>query len=162
MICQKKVVILQRKKITNKNHVNTMKTLQTSEQTLAAILAVAAIAEKDFNPAEQSSIVQIGEALGCPTLVAEVERALSAVRSLQGEALAEYLINAAKAVVEGEEPYMMEAVLQVVLADKVLTYTESSNLLIIANALKMSHDIVLLMLADMMRENSDITVKFEV
>jgi len=139
-----------------------MKTLQTSEQTLAAILAVAAIAEKDFNQAEQTTISQIGEALGCPTLVADVERALSVVRSLQGEELAEYLINATKAVVEGEEPYIMEAVLQVVLADKELTYTESSNLLIIANALKMSHDIVLLMMADMIRENSDITVKFEV
>jgi len=139
-----------------------MNTLRTTEQTLAAILAVAAFAEKDFNQAEQTTILQIGEALSFHTLLDNVQSAITYVRALDGEVLAKYLIDATKAVVEGEEPYVMEAVLQVVLADKVLTYTESSNLLIIANALKMSHDIVLLMLADMMRENSDITVKFEV
>ena len=70
------------------------------------------------------------------------------------------LMDAAEAVDDEEIGIVYEAAMQMLLADGELTASEVSNLLVMANALGIEEEMAILLLADMVKTEPEMNIKF--
>lgn len=135
--------------------------MKTNNKNIAAFVAAAIWADEAYDEAEKVAVEEIAEALELEGFAADVEAELAKVEKMDGQAVADYLVEAGEGVDDEELAFVFEAVLQIVLCDGVLAYSEARNLLTVADALGLEHEYALLMVADMMKEENDVEVTFE-
>lgn len=135
--------------------------MKTNNKNIAAFVAAAIWADEVYDEAEKIAVEEIAESLKLEGFAADVEAELAKVEKMDGQAVADYLVEAGEGVDDEEIAFVFEAVLQIVLCDGVLAYSEARNLLTVADALGLEHEYALLMVADMMKEENDVEVTFE-
>ncbi len=134
--------------------------METNIKNIAAFIAAAVWADGEYNDAEKDDVKEIGEALELDKLVESVEAEIEAIKDLDGQAVSDYLIKNAEGIADDDIAAVFESVLQILFADGVFTYAEAQNLLVMADALGIEHEYALLMVADLIREDSDIEIEF--
>lgn len=135
--------------------------MKTNIKNIAAFLASAIWADQEYGEAEKAAVIDIEKALELEGLDAAVTAEIEAIKDKDGEAVSAYLVKAAEGVDDEEIAYVFEAVMQMILCDGIFAYSESSNLLTIADALGLEHEYVLLMIVDMVKGAQEIEVIFE-
>ena len=135
--------------------------MNTNIKHLAAIAATAIWADGEYDEAEQIVLEEIAEAFEIDEkeLKTEVELALQEIENQSEEAVGAYLNAHAAEVAEDEAELVYMAALQIVLVDGILSADEVNNLLSIASALGLGTDTAVLLLADMVKEETELTVE---
>ena len=90
-----------------------------------------------------------------------VDGEIARIKKYSAEKATEYIVEAAEKVDDEEIGILMEAVLQVIISDNVLSYDEMTNLLAMADALDIEHQFVMLMVADLVKTEPELEVSFE-
>lgn len=135
--------------------------MKTNNKNIAAFVAAAIWADEVYDEAEKIAVEEIAEALELENFAADVETEIAKVEKMDGQVVADYLVEAGEGVDDEEVAFVFESVLQIVLCDGVLAYSEARNLLTVADALGLEHEYALLMVAGMVKEGNEIEAKFE-
>lgn len=135
--------------------------MNTNIQNIAAFLAAAIWADEVYDEAEKVAVAEVAEAIEEKDLAAAVDAEIEKIKDMDGQAVADYIVQAGEGVDDEDVAIIFEAVLQVMLCDGVFAYSEANNLLSVADALGLEHEYALLMIADMMKEEPEMEVTFE-
>ena len=135
--------------------------MKTNNENVAKFLAVAIMADGNYDEAEKIALTEIAEAfeLDADALVEAVETEVRTVERLSDAKLKEYLCVASTEVVEGENNFIFEALLELVLADGILASEEVEILLECANLLAIPQSEAVLMLADMVKDEPEMEIQ---
>lgn len=137
--------------------------MKTDLKNIAAFLATAAWANGYFAEEEKEQLHDIATALEIDdaTLTEAVEAEIAKLESMNEEEAGDYLIEHASAIDDEEAKALMECAIEIVLADNIIERDEVETLFDLADATgSLSHTDVLLMVADLMKYEPDIDVKF--
>ena len=136
--------------------------MKTDIKHLAAYAATAIWADGEYDEAEKIALEEIADAfeLDYELFVKEVDAALDEIKDKSEEEVDEYLRAHSVEVEDDEAELIYMAALQIVLVDGVLGAEEVSNLLSIASTLGMDDEMAVLLLADMVKEEPELTVEF--
>ena len=136
--------------------------MKTDIKHLAALAAVAIWADGEYDEAEQVALEEIAEAfeLDEATLKQEVDAAYAEIENKSEEEINDYLYAHSAEIEDDEADYIFEAMLEIVLIDGVLSSEEVNNLMSMAGALGIDDERAILMLVDMAKEETDLTVEF--
>jgi tellurite resistance protein len=136
--------------------------MKTNIKNLAAFLATAIWADGEYDEAEKVALSEIAEALEVneEELVAETEAAQAELDKMDEEEVFQYLINNGAEVDEDEAAQVYLAAMQIVTVDGVLGVEEVDNLLAIASALGLDDSYAMLLLIDLVKEESELELKF--
>ncbi|MBR4802356.1 MAG: hypothetical protein IK041_06060 [Bacteroidales bacterium] len=137
--------------------------MKTDIRVFASFMAAAIWADEEYLEAEKEAVKEVAEALEFKedVFVKLVDEELAKVKKLSAEKATEYLEEAAAKVDDEEVGIVMEAFLQIVISDNVLSYDEMTNLLAAADALDMDHQFVMLMLADLIKSEPELEISFD-
>lgn len=135
--------------------------MTTDIKTVASFIATAIWADGEYVEAEKVAVSEVAGALEFDEkdFNSAVDAALKEVKDMDEDAINAYLQKVADKVDDEEIGIMFEAALEVVLADGVLSEDEVTELLVMASALGLSDESAILMLADMVKEEPELTVK---
>ena len=136
--------------------------MKTDIKHLAAYAATAIWADGEYDEAEKIALEEIAEAfeIDSALLIKEVESALEEIKDKSEEEVDEYLRAHSVEVDDEEAEFIYMAALQIVLVDGVLGREEVNNLLSIASTLGMDDEMAVLLLADMIKEEPELTIEF--
>ena len=136
--------------------------MKTDIKHLAAYAATAIWADGEYDEAEKIALEEIADAfeLDYELFVKEVDAALDEIRDKSEEEVDEYLRAHSVEVEDDEAELIYMAALQIVLVDGVLGAEEVSNLLSIASTLGMDDEMAVLLLADMVKGEPELTIEF--
>lgn len=137
--------------------------MKSDIKNIAAFLAVAIWADGVYAAEEELVLADIAEALEVE--VAEfkenIEVALGELEGKDEEAVQSYLTENASAIEENETKALMQCAIEIVMADDFITQEEVQVLFDLADATGIvEHSDVALMLADLVKYNPDIEIKF--
>ena len=137
--------------------------MKTSIENIAAIVAAAIWADGVYDPAEEITVEEIAEALELDekAFEAAVDKHVKALEKMSDNQANAALKDAAEAVDDEEIGIVFEAAMQMLLADSELSRAEVSNLLVIAEALGIEDEDAILMLADMVKTEPELTINME-
>lgn len=137
--------------------------MKTSIENIAAIIAAAIWADGVYDPAEKITVEEIAEALELDekAFKAAVDKQVKALEKMSENQANAALKDAAEAVDDEEIGIVFEAAMQMLLADSELSRAEVSNLLVIAEALGIEEEDAILMLADMVKTEPELTINME-
>ena len=137
--------------------------MKTSIENIAAVVAAAIWADGVFDPAEKITVEEIAEALELDekAFKAAVDKQVKALEKMSENQANAALKDAAEAVDDEEIGIVFEAAMQMLLADSELSRAEVSNLLVIAEALGIEEEDAILMLADMVKTEPELTINME-
>lgn len=134
--------------------------MKTNIKNIAAFVASAVWADEVYDEAEKVAVEEIAEALELDGFAEAVDAEIAALSGLDGQGVSDYLVEAGQGVDDEEIAHVFEAVMQILLSDGTLSYAEANNLLVVADALGLEHEYALLMVADMIKEETDIEIDF--
>ena len=136
--------------------------MKTDIRVFASFMAAAIWADEEYQEAEKEAVKEVAEALEFKEddFVKAVDEELAKIKKLSAEKATEYLDAAAAKVNDEEVGIVMEAFLQIVISDNVLSYDEMTNILAAADALDMEHQFVMLMLADLVKAEPELEIDF--
>lgn len=137
--------------------------MKTDLENIAAFLATAVWANGYFAEEEKDQLQEIANALeiDADTLTAAVDEEITKLDSMNEEEAGEYLVEHASRIEEDEAEALMECAIEIVLADNIIERDEVETLFDLADATgSLSHTDVLLMVADLIKYEPDIEVKF--
>lgn len=137
--------------------------MKTSIENIAAVVAAAIWADGVYDPAEKITVEEIAEALELDekAFKAAVDKQVKALEKMSENQANAALKDAAEAVDDEEIGIVFEAAMQMLLADSELSRAEVSNLLVIAEALGIEEEDAILMLADMVKTEPELTINME-
>lgn len=137
--------------------------MKTNIENIAAIVAAAIWADGVYDPAEEITVEEIAEALELDekAFKAAVDKHVKALEKMSDNQANAALKDAAEAVDDEEIGIVFEAAMQMLLADSELSRAEVSNLLVIAEALGIEDEDAILMLADMVKTEPELTINME-
>ena len=137
--------------------------MKTSIENIAAVIAAAIWADGVYDPAEEVTVEEIAEALELDekAFKAAVNKQVKALEKLSANQADAALHDAAEAVDDEEIGIVFEAAMQMLLADSELSRAEVSNLLVIAEALGIEEEDAILLLADMVKTEPELTINME-
>ena len=135
--------------------------MNTNIKHLAAYAATAIWADGEYDEAEKIALEEIAEAfeLNVDELKAEVDAALQEIENKSEEEVNDYLYAHSEGVEDEEAELIYMAALQIVLVDGVLSADEVNNLLSIAATLGMDDDRAVLLLADMVKDEPELSIE---
>ena len=136
--------------------------MKTDIKTIASFVATAIWADNEYDEAEKVAVSEIADAFEFDEkeFSAAVDAAVEELSGMDEYDANAYLQRAADAVDDEEIGEVFEAALEMVLADGVMSEAEVSELLVMAQALGISEEYAILMLADMVKEEPELEVKF--
>ena len=137
--------------------------MKSDIKNIAAFLAVAIWADGVYAAEEELVIADIAEAFEVEVagLKENIEVALGELEGKDEEAVQAYLAENASAIEENETKVLMQCAIEIVLADNFITQEEVQVLFDLADATGIvEHSDVTLMLADLVKYNPDIEIKF--
>lgn len=134
--------------------------MKTKLENIATIMASAIWADGVFDEAEKVTVEEVADALELDEakFVAAVNKEVEAFEKMSTNQANAALQDAAEAVDDEEIGIVYEAAMQMLLADSELTRSEVSNLFVIAEALGIEQEDAVLLLADMVKEEQDLTI----
>ena len=134
--------------------------MNTDIKHIAALVATSIWADGEYDAAEKIVVEEIADAfeLNAGDFAAAVEAELAVIEPMDGEAVEAYIIEHSAEVDEEEAEMLMQAVLQVVIVDGVLGEDEVENILTIASALGINESRAVLMLADLVKEETELEI----
>lgn len=137
--------------------------MKTSIENIAAVIAAAIWADGVYDPAEVVTVEEIADALELDekAFKAAVDKQVKVLEKMTANQADAALHDAAEAVDDEEIGIIFEAAMQMLLADSELSRAEVSNLLVIAEALGIEEEDAILMLADMVKTEQDLTINME-
>lgn len=135
--------------------------MNTNIKHLAAFAATAIWADGEYDEAENIVLEEIADALELneAELKAEVEAAFKEIENKSEEEINDYLQAHSAEIDDDEAELIYLATLQIVLVDGVLSADEVNNLLSVASVLGMDDDRAVLLLVDMVKEESELVVE---
>lgn len=135
--------------------------MNTNIKHLAAFAATAIWADGEYDEAENIVLEEIADALELneAELKAEVEAALKEIENKSEEEINDYLQAHSAEIDDDEAELIYLATLQIMLVDGVLSADEVNNLLSVASVLGMDDDRAVLLLVDMVKEESELVVE---
>ena len=135
--------------------------MNTNIKHLAAFAATAIWADGEYDEAENIVLEEIADALELneAELKAEVEAAFKEIENKSEEEINDYLQAHSAEIDDDEAELIYLATLQIVLVDGVLSADEVNNLLSVASILGMDDDRAVLLLVDMVKEESELVVE---
>ncbi len=136
--------------------------MKTSLENIAKFIATAIMADGNYDEAEKIALEEIADALefDANALTASVETEINTLSSLSEAKKKEYLCIASTEVAENENNIVFEALLEIVLVDGILAAEEVDTLFALADLLAIPQTEAVLMLADMVKEEPELTIKF--
>lgn len=137
--------------------------MKSDIKNIAAFLAVAIWADGVYAVEEELVLADIAEALEVEVagFKENIEVALGELEGKDEEAVQAYLAENASAIEENETKVLMQCAIEIVLADNFITQEEVQVLFDLADATGVvKHSDVALMLADLVKYNPDIEIKF--
>lgn len=138
--------------------------MKTDLKNAAAFLATAIWADGYYSEEEKNILDEIAEELKVDTdeLKAAVNREVELLEPKTEEEVTEYLIENATAIEPEDVLTLMQSAIEIVLADSVLSKDEANVLFELADATGiLSNSDVLLMVADLIKYDPEIEIKFE-
>ena len=137
--------------------------MKSDIKNIAAFLAVAIWADGVYAVEEELVLADIAEALEVEVagFKENIEVALGELEGKDEEAVQAYLAENASAIEENETKVLLQCAIEIVLADNFITQEEVQVLFDLADATGVvKHSDVALMLADLVKYNPDIEIKF--
>lgn len=136
--------------------------MRTSLENTAKFIATAIMADGNYDEAEKIALEEIADALefDASALTAAVETEVNVLSGLNEAKKKEYLCIASTEVAENENNIIFEALLEIVLVDGILAAEEVDTLFNVADLLAIPQTEAVLMLADMVKEEPELTIKF--
>ncbi len=134
--------------------------MKTKIENIATIIASAIWADGVYDEAEKITVEEIADALelDLSAFKSAIDEQIKALDKMSANQTNAALQDAAEAVDDEEIGIVFEAALQMLLADGELSRSEVSNMLVIAEALGIEHEDAILMLADLVKEESDLSI----
>lgn len=134
--------------------------MKTKLEHIATIIAAAIWADGVYDPAEEITVDEISDALELDQekFKEAVEKLVKGMDGLSENMTNAALKDAAEAVADDEIGIVFEAAMQMLLADGELSRSEVSNLLVIADALGIETEDAILLLADMVKTEEELTI----
>ena len=134
--------------------------MKTNIENIATIIAAAIWADGEYDEAEKVTVEEIADALelDLSAFKSAIDKQIKALDKVSANQTNATLQDAADAVDDEEIGIVFEAALQMLLADSELSRSEVSNMLVIADALGIEHEDAILMLADLVKEESDLSI----
>lgn len=128
----------------------------------AALLAAAIWADGEYAEAEATAIEEIADAfeMDLSELKSLVETELENIKDFDEEAMRDYVEQAGAGVSREDAMPVFEALMQIMIVDNVFTRDEVENLLVAANVLDIDTEDVILLIADLVRSEPELEVKF--
>lgn len=137
--------------------------MKTSIETIAAFISAAIWADGVYDEAEKITVEEIADALELDTdaFKAAIEDNVAKISTMDDEEVNEFLLVASDNVDDMEIGILYEAAMQIVITDNKLSYTEVSNLLMIAEVLGIEDEMAVLLLADMVKTEPELDISFD-
>lgn len=137
--------------------------MKSELKNIASFLAITIWADGYYADEEREQLTQIAEvlAVSLDDLTKAVDEEVNKLESMSEEDVNEYLIDNASVIDPEDVPVVMECAIELVLSDGVLGKEEAEVLFELADATGLlSNADVLLMVADLVKYDPDIEVKF--
>lgn len=136
--------------------------MNTDIRHIAALVATSIWADGEYEAAEKIVVEEIADAfeLNAEELSAAVEQELDVIKPMNEDEVNEYILEHSAEVEDEEAEMLLQAVLQVVIVDGVLGEEEVENVLSIASALGIDDSRAVLMLADLVKEETELQIEF--
>lgn len=136
--------------------------MNTDIKHIAALVATSIWADGEYDEAEKIAVEEIAGAfeLNIDEFSTAVEQELEVIKPMNEEEVNEYLLEHSAEVEDEEAEMLLQAVLQVVIVDGVLSEEEVDNVLSIASALGIAESRAVLMLADIVKEEPELQIEF--
>ncbi len=135
--------------------------MNTDIRHIAALVATSIWADGEYDAAEKIVVEEIADAfeLNAEELSAAVEQELDVIKPMNEDEVNEYILEHSAEVEDEEAEMLLQAVLQVVIVDGVLGEEEVENVLSIASALGIDDSRAVLMLADLVKEETELQIE---
>lgn len=135
--------------------------MKTELKYIAPFLAFSAWADEVYGDEEKAVLVDVAEVLGFNSdeFVAAVEDEIEAMKDMSGEDVTKHINEAGSKVADDEVGTVIQAAMETIFADCVIVRNEMTNLLVIANALGIEEEDVILMVADMVKEEPEMEIR---
>lgn len=135
--------------------------MKTSISNIVPFIAVAIWADGVYEEVEKETLSEIAEALELDEqlFVTEVEKYVEKIKDASETEVNSLLRTAGETVAADERGVVFEAVLEMILCDRVMTREESENLVAMAEALKIEMADALLLVADMVKSEPEMDIE---
>ena len=135
--------------------------MNTDIRHIAALVATSIWADGEYDAAEKIVVEEIADAfeLNAEELSAAVEQELDVIKPMNEDEVNEYILEHSAEVEDEEAEILLQAVLQVVVVDGVLGEEEVENVLSIASTLGIDDSRAVLMLADLVKEETELQIE---
>lgn len=135
--------------------------MNTDIRHIAALVATSIWADGEYDAAEKIVVEEIADAfeLNAEELSEAVEQELDVIKPMNEDEVNEYILEHSAEVEDEEAEILLQAVLQVVIVDGVLGEEEVENVLSIASALGIDDSRAVLMLADLVKEETELQIE---
>lgn len=136
--------------------------MKTDLLKIAQVIASAIWADGEYDEAEKLAVNEIADALelDAAQFNEAVNSEIESIKNLTEEELSQYILDAAEGVDEEELELVFEAVLQMIISDNVLSTSEISIALAIADALSIEQEVAVLLLADLVKSEPELEIEF--
>ena len=146
--------------------------MNTKMINIAQLLAATIWADGEYDEAERIAVNEIADALeydeaefnaaiDAPTLSIDNGTSFAKVTELDEEAIGNYIVDAAEAIDAEEAEMIFEVVLQLIISDNVISPSEISTAIAIAEALEIETEMAILLLLDMVKTEPELEIDFE-
>ena len=135
--------------------------MNTEIKHIAALVATSIWADGEYDAAEKIVVAEIADAfeLDAELFAAAVEAELAVIEPMSEDDVNAYILEHSAEVDDEEAEMLLQAVLQVVIVDGILGEEEVDNILSIASALGIDDARAVLMLADLVKDESELQVE---
>lgn len=135
--------------------------MKTNISNIVPFIAVSIWADGVYEEVEKETLSEIADALELDeqSFVKEVDEYVEKIKDASEEEVNSLLSAAGEAVADDERFLVFEAVLEMILCDRVMTREESENLVAMAEALKIEMADALLLVADMVKSEPEMDIE---
>lgn len=137
--------------------------MNTKMINIAQLLAATIWADGEYDEAEKIAVNEIADALEYDEAEfnAAIDAEIAKVTELDEEAIGNYIVDAAEAIDAEEAEMIFEVVLQLIISDNVISPSEISTAIAIAEALEIETEMAILLLLDMVKTEPELEIDFE-
>lgn len=135
--------------------------MKTNISNIVPFIAVSIWADGVYEEVENETLSEIADALELDeqSFVKEIEEYVEKIKDASEEEVNSLLSAAGEAVADDERFLVFEAVLEMILCDRIMTREESENLVAMAEALKIEMADALLLVADMVKSEPEMDIE---
>ena len=136
--------------------------MKTNLDAFARLIAIVIWADGEYDELEKDIVGEIAEAfeLDAKAFETAVDKAVEEFAKMGEKEMDACLDKAAAGIAKEEAGPVFEAVLEMALADRVLTEDETNNILSISDALGLDRAKAVMLLCDMIKDEEDIEIVF--